>query len=127
MRRWGKAMWRDRVSGARGVLECLLGDERGGVAIYAALVMPLLLGSIGLGVDVGLAYSSRQTAQHQADAGAMAAALEVAKGKTTAQVKAAATISAQANGFTEAHGDVMSVQSPPTTGAFAGNATAAEV
>ena len=42
-------------------------DEGGGVAVYAAIAMPLLLGSVGMGVDVGLAYSSRQAAQNQAD------------------------------------------------------------
>ena len=121
------AMWRNRAAGACGALRCLLGDEHGGVAVYAAIVMPLLLGSIGLGVDVGLSYSSRQAAQHQADAAAMAAALEINKGKTTDEVEAAATSDAEDNGFVAARGDTIAVNSPPTTGDFSSDATAAEV
>ena len=127
MRRWGMAMWRDRVAGACGALRRLLGDEHGGVAVYAAIVMPLLLGSIGLGVDVGLSYSSRQAAQHRADAAAMAAALEINKGKTPDEVEAAATSDAEDNGFVAARGDTIAVNSPPTTGDFSSDGTAAEV
>jgi Putative Flp pilus-assembly TadE/G-like len=119
-------MWRKREL-VSGPVRAILLDERGGVAVYAAIAMPLLLGSIGLGVDVGLAYSSRQAAQHQADAGAMAAALEIAKGKTTDEVEAAAQDDAEDNGWVEARGDTIAVESPPTAGDFAGDATAAEV
>ena len=87
-------MWRDRVAGAC-ALKALLGDDHGSVAVYAAIMMPILLGSIGLGVDMGLAYSSRQSAQNQADAGAMAAALEIKQGKKTDEVEAAATSDAK--------------------------------
>ena len=92
----GRSTWR---------LRCLLGDEHGGVAVYAAIVMPLFLGSIGLGVDVGLAYSSRQAAQHQADAAPWLRRSKSTKGKTTDEVEAAATSDAEDNGFIAAHGD----------------------
>ena len=108
-------------------LRWLSADERGGAAVYAAIAMPLLLGSVGLGIDVGLAYSSRQATQHQADAGAMAAALEIANGKTTDEVEAAAQDDAEGNGWLESRGDTIAVTSPPTAGTFAGDATAAEV
>ena len=120
-------MWRVPVTRLSGSLRFLLADERGVVAVYAAIAMPLLLGSIGLGVDVGLAYSSRQAAQHQADAAAMAAALEIARGKTTDEVEAAATLDAEDNGFVAARGDTIAVNSPPTTGPLTADATAAEV
>ena len=120
-------MLRDRVTRLSDSLHFLLADERGGVAVYAAIAMPLLLGSVGLGVDVGLAYSSRQAAQHQADAAVMAAALEIARGKTTDEVEAAAQDDAEDNGWVEARGDTIAVTSPPTAGEFAGDATAAEV
>jgi hypothetical protein len=108
-------------------LRAAISDDRGGVAAYAALAMPVLLGSVGLGVDVGLTYSSRQAAQAQADAAAMAAALELARGKTINEAKTAATDDAEDNGFVAARGDVIAVNSPPATGPFSANATAAEV
>jgi hypothetical protein len=120
-------MWQKRARHLSKALETVVADERGGVAVYAAIAMPLLLGSVGLGVDVGLAYSSRQTAQHQADAGAMAAALVLAKGKTTDEVEAAATSDAGHNGFVAARGDTIAVNMPPTTGAFTSDSTAVEV
>ena len=120
-------MWCQRLRQLQACLRWLSADERGGVAVYAAIALPLLLGSVGLGVDVGLSYTSRQAAQHQADAGAMAAALELARGKTADEAEAAATADAEDNGFVDARGDTIEVVSPPTSGAFAGDATAAEV
>ena len=120
-------MWCQRLRQLQACLRWLSADERGGVAVYAAIALPLLLGSVGLGVDVGLAYTSRQAAQHQADAAAMAAALELARGKTADEAEAAATTDAEENGFVDARGDTIEVESPPTSGAFAGDAEAAEV
>jgi Flp pilus assembly protein TadG len=108
-------------------MRAVIADERGGVAVYVAVAMPLLLGSVGLGVDVGLTYSSRQSAQTQADAAAMAAALELARGKTIDEARTAATSDAEHNGFVTARGDVITVNSPPATGPFSADATAAEV
>jgi hypothetical protein len=120
-------MYRNRVRRALAALPTFAHDDRGGVAVYAALAMPLLLGSVGLGVDVGLAYSSRQAAQHQADAAAMAAALELARGKTEDEIESAASDGAEDNGFVADRGDSIEVASPPASGAFAGDATAVEV
>jgi Flp pilus assembly protein TadG len=120
-------MYRRWISRLQIPLAAFAADERGGVAVYAAIAMPLVLGSIGLGVDVGLAYSLRQEAQHQADAAAMAAALEIASGKTTDEAQAAAEDDAADNGWLESRGDTIAVTSPPTAGPFAGDATAAEV
>ena len=48
-------MWCQRLRQLQACLRCLSADERGGVAVYAAIALPLLLGSVGMGVDVGLA------------------------------------------------------------------------
>jgi Flp pilus assembly protein TadG len=120
-------MWCQRLRQLQACLRWLSADERGGVAVYVAIALPLLLGSVGMGVDVGLAYTSRQAAQHQADAAAMAAALELARGKTADEAEAAATTDAEENGFVDTRGDTIEVESPPTSGAFAGDAEATEV
>ena len=49
------------------------------------------------------------------------------QGKTTDEVEAAATSDAEDNGFVAARGDTIAVNSPPTTGDFSSDATAAEV
>ena len=98
-------------------MRAAVSDDRGAIAVYAALAMPLLLGSIGLGVDVGLTYSSRQSAQAraQADAAAMSAAPELARGKTVDEARTSATHDAGENGFVEARGDTIAVNSPPAS------------
>lgn len=52
-------------------------DNHGGVLVYTALALPILLGISGLSVDVGTWCASKRVAQAAADSGALAAALEV--------------------------------------------------
>ncbi len=52
-------------------------DAHGGVLVYTALALPILLGVAGLSVDVGFWYAAKRVTQASADAGALAAALEV--------------------------------------------------
>ena len=52
-------------------------DTHGGVLVYTAFMLPVLLGISGLSVDAGTWYASKRVAQAAADAGALAAALEV--------------------------------------------------
>jgi Flp pilus assembly protein TadG len=120
-------MWRDYVRQFASSLCTALRDDHGSVAVYAAITLPILLGSVGLGVDVGAAYSARQSAQNQADAAAVAAALEIARGKNTDEAKAAATSDAQNNGFSGPHGDIMVVNTPPSSGPFTTDPKAVEV
>jgi len=101
--------------------------EGGGVAVHVALSLPLLLGALGMAVDIGLAAVTRQSTQTQADAGAMAAALELAQTTGTAAMKAAAQIAAEANGFGASGGDLIATRSPPASGVFAGDTAAVEV
>src|SRR4051794_36093175 len=121
-------MWRGHVRHLVLSLRAALRDDHGGVAVYAAISLPILLGSVGLGVDVGAAYSARQSAQNQqADAAAVAAALEIARGKTKDDATVAATSDAQKNGFSGPGGDTMVLNNPPGSGPFTTDAKAVEV
>lgn len=53
-------------------------EDRGAVAITFALVLVVLLGFVGLGVDVASAFAKKQEMQNGADAAALAAAQECA-------------------------------------------------
>ena len=52
-------------------------DKRGGVMIYTAIALPVLLGVSGMSVDIGSWYADRRAAQVVADAGALAGAVEI--------------------------------------------------
>ncbi len=89
----------------------------------SALLVLLLMA--GLGVDVGYLRYQRQQMQKAADAGAVAAgAALVYHGSYVS----AARNDAAANGFTHGVGGVtVAVNSPPTSGAYSGNANYVEV
>ena len=99
-------------------------DESGAMLIIIALMMTLLMSLLGVGVEVGSWYMTRRTLQTAADAAAIAGALEEARG-TAARVTSAATQEATRNGAVAAK-DVILINTPPTSGAFMGDAQAVE-
>jgi hypothetical protein len=59
-------------------------DDRGASAVLFALCLVVLVGFVGLGVDVTASYAKDQEMQHAADAAALAVAQECAKQETCA-------------------------------------------
>lgn len=108
-------------------------DARGGVLVYTAFMLPVLLGISGLSVDAGTWYASKRVAQAAADAGALAAALEVMRleqGEVSytvseSELKVIATAVAGENGYDA--GDDIEVNYPPKSGPYVGTAGAVEV
>ncbi len=102
-------------------------DERGGVLVYTAVLMPILLGSAGIAVDVGNWYSNKRLTQNAADAAAVAAASEIRRTNLSVKIDEAADQGAAANGFDRSAGDVMDIRWPPTSGDSIGNPEAVEI
>src|SRR5262245_40548784 len=95
-------------------------SDRGNVLLILAFVMPMLVGLAALAVDVGFMFEFRQRAQSAADAAAMSGSFEVASGNST-NATAYARDDASRNGFTNGSGGVsVTVNTPPTSGAFSG-------
>jgi Flp pilus assembly protein TadG len=78
------------------------GDRRGAIAPLVALTLPVLIGAMGLAVDVGFLYVEHQRLQIAADAAATGAALLLPGTPSTAQLQAAALQAA-----TDASGSAM--------------------
>jgi Flp pilus assembly protein TadG len=80
-------------------------DRRGAVAVAVAVLLPVLIGFAGLGVEVGLWFAVQRQNQSAADAAAISAALEYAARRpgVTTSPTAAATISAGYNLFSNAN------------------------
>ncbi|SFF13799.1 TadE/TadG family type IV pilus assembly protein [Blastococcus tunisiensis] len=57
-----------------------LREERGGIAVMLALLMPLLFGAAALGIDMAAVWSARQQVQTGADAAVIAVAMDCARG-----------------------------------------------
>jgi hypothetical protein len=90
-----------------------LRDEKGQALVLTALCMSILLGFMGLAMDVGLAYRSKRNLQIAADAAAVAAALNYqyvfTGGNPTAAAKSAALSNGVANNY-------VTVNASPTDG-----------
>lgn len=90
----------------------ILRDENGQTFVLTALCMSVLLGFMGLALDVAVAYHSKRNLQTAADDAAIAAALNyqyVVGGDPTAAAKTAAAKNGVANSY-------VSVNPNPTTG-----------
>lgn len=104
-----------------------LRGRRGSVAIQLALTMSALLGVVSLGTEVGfLLYKHRQM-QSAADAAAFGGAVAVSKGYPTDYAVEARAIAASAGFVNGSDSVTVTVNRPPTLGAYVGNTAAVEV
>jgi Flp pilus assembly protein TadG len=91
-----------------------IGDDRGQVLVMTVFSMAMLLGMLGLAVDVGVLFHARRQMQTVADAAAMAGATEMFYNGTT-NVDARAKEAAKANGVDSAvAGNAVMVTTSPT-------------
>lgn len=102
-------------------LRCRLGSA---LPILAA-IMPTIVGMLGLSVDVGLWYDDKHVLQTSTDAAAIAAAFRLAA-NDRADMTSAATADAARNGFNSAAPSTLTLNNPPTSGPYAGNAASVE-
>ena len=97
--------------------------EKGNIAIATAIMMPLLVGGAGFGVETAYWFYQDSQLQQASDKAVYTAAIEKRAGSTTQKILSAATTTATENGYTP--GTIV-INYPPTMGAYAGNATAIE-
>ncbi|WP_322893440.1 MULTISPECIES: TadE/TadG family type IV pilus assembly protein [unclassified Yoonia] len=101
-------------------------DCSGGIAIMAALLMPVLTLGLGLGAETGYYYMTQRNLQNAADLAAHAGAVRLRAGDDEAAIRAAALHVAKAAGFVESDG-FFDVNVPPETGPNTGNPASVEV
>jgi len=109
------------------VLHLLRTDERGGTTIMVALSVPVVVGGLGVGVDTGAWYMEKRRVQQIADAAALGGARALSAGQNLSTAQAIANRDAARNGYTTATGASIVVNSPPTSGVYAGKSGAVEV
>ncbi len=84
-------------------------DRRGAVAVAVAVLLPVLIGFAGIGIEVGLWFAVQRQNQSAADAAAISAALEY-----TAQIESGVTTDPAAAAATTANYNLFSTTSPNT-------------
>jgi len=103
------------------------GQEGQAVVLVAFFLLALLM-AVGLAIDTGQLFIAKRTAQEAADAAAFAGGIVLYENGTVAQAIAAAKADATLNGYTDgANNAKVTVISPPTSGAFAGDPAYVEV
>ena len=102
-------------------------DRRGVVVIMFALMLPILVGFVALGVEMTFWFMLHRDLQSAADAAAIGASYSVKSNGSTSEVDAAALQEAVRNGLDISDGDTITVNKPPTSGSFTSNAYAVEV
>ncbi len=99
-------------------------EHGGGVGVTTALILPVLVGFIGLGIDTANWYSNHRQAERISEAAAWAAAPYLSNSNyTTAQVTAIAQNVAVLNGLSTSTGDSLSVTVTPNLSSLTVTAT----
>ena len=103
-------MWRSTLRFTR--------DEKGQTLVVTALGMTVLMGMMGLAIDVGLMFRAKRIAQTAADSAAIAAALDYEYNGSTTSAATAARAAAGSNGISNTASNVAVNFSPNITSAW---------
>ncbi len=91
-----------------------------------ALMLPLLLGFVGLGVEVGSWFQNKRQIQTIADAAAIGGAYEAQNASaTSSSILTSATTDATRNGY-DATNDLITAVNPPISGSYTADNSAVE-
>jgi len=109
-----------------GFLTRLQHDRSGGIIVMFALLLPIMVGFVGLGVEVGLWFESKRDLQTAADAAAIGGAYEAQDSSATSStILSVATTDAGRNGY-DAATDTISTSNPPGSGSYTADGNAVE-
>jgi len=101
-------------------------DRKGAVAILAAITLPVLVGGMALGTEASYWYLSQRKLQQASDLAAYAAAAQLRSGRNESKMESAADTVAGRSGARPGE-DVLTMNYPPATGAFAGDNEAVQI
>lgn len=104
-----------------GLLRRFRRDQRGAAAIIVAVLMPVFIGGIGLGVETGYWFMWERKLQHIADVAAYAGAVERRSGGDSTDISNAVSNIATASGYP------AGASAPVVVNPFGGNDLAVEV
>lgn len=99
--------------------------RRGTILVITGIVLIALIGLLGLVIDAGQLMTAHRVTQNAADAGAMAAAMDLVVGNSSSTARTSTSTFVQGyNGLSNA---TVIVNIPPASGPYAGNSNFVEV
>jgi hypothetical protein len=101
-------------------------DSSGATAVLFAVTMPVVLGGLGFGAEVGMWYFNQRKLQNAADVAAYSAATELRAGRPLQNMETAASDAATETGYVPNRGSLVTTW-PPDDGAFTANNRAVEI
>ena len=101
-------------------LRILPKEQSGVIAIVFALLLPVLIGMLGVIIDLGYAYQYKRIMQTAADGAAMGGAFYIFRGDDNDEIETVALYDAGLNGFDGSNGETITVNDPPEGGFYAG-------
>lgn len=104
-----------------GLLRRFRRDQRGAAAIIVAVLMPVFIGGIGLGVETGYWFMWERKLQHIADVSAYSGAVELSNGGSSSDVQNAVANIAASSGYP------AGAATPVVVSPYGGNTEAVEV
>jgi len=107
-------------------LQELWADRTGAAAVFMAVTLPVFVGGLGMGAEVGYWYFGQRKVQNSADVAAYAGGVALRAGDDETAIEEAVAAAAEETGYDAAQG-VMSAVSPPASGAYVGDPNAVEV
>jgi Flp pilus assembly protein TadG len=103
-------------------------DESGSYLVISGLIMPMLVGIVGLGTEAGLWYARHHKMQSATDSAAISAATDYYLNHKADKLAVQAQSIAASYGFVaNANGVTLTVNHPPATGPYTGDQKAVEV
>ena len=103
-------------------------DESGGSLLIGAIVMPVLVGIVGLGTEAGLWYARHHQMQSAADSAAVTAATDYYINQSAGTLTVQAQSIAASYGFVSGtNGVSVTVNHPPASGSYTTDQRAVEV
>jgi Flp pilus assembly protein TadG len=111
----------------KNLLSALRRDKRGGAALLIGFSLPVIIGALGIGLDTGMWYLEKRKLQQMADTAGLGAVRALHDGASVDTAKTVAVNDAKRNGYTAGGTTNITVNSPPASGAYAGQSNAVEV
>ena len=99
----------------------------GKTLVLFVLLTPALAGVAGLVIDGGLLMAAQRQAQNAADAAAMAAAMDVLRGRSVATANTTANSYVTSSTYNNLPNATVTLNNPPASGPHAGNSSYFEV
>jgi hypothetical protein len=101
-------------------------DRSGAAGVVLALSMPVTIGGLGFGAEVGYWYFNQRKVQNSADMAAYAGAVALRADRSESIITSAALEAAEETGYNASRGTIVTT-APPASGGFIGDADSVEV